>query len=60
MFQIVSVHSVSWFARYTTGFHFKLDTVCVPAYKHAVNVALPHHTRGSYDSVTLAGFCTRL
>ena len=64
--QIVSLHSVSWFISYTTGFHFKLNTVCarvcprVPAYTHAVNVALSHRTRGSYDSITLAGFCTRL
>jgi hypothetical protein len=32
----------------------------VPAYSHAVKVTLSHHTRGSYDSITLAAFCTRL
>jgi len=33
---------------------------CVRACTHAVNVALSHRAGGSYDSITLAGFCTRL
>jgi hypothetical protein len=59
MLQIVSVLSMRWFTHYTTEFHFKMDTVCVcvcmcvrarlcprvPAYVHAVSVALSHRTK---------------
>jgi hypothetical protein len=70
--QIVSVYSLSWFLRHMTGFHFKVDTVCVSVcvrtraclhiHTHTVNVNvnMSYHTRGSYDSITLAAFCTRL